>query len=80
MSLCQYSKKFDSPGACLVSQVELYEEAIDPGSTLCFACSKSSLHVENVCFLEVDLKSKVDCTSCKLNKKGIVSLRDGHKC
>ena len=31
------------------------------------------------CFFEVDLKSKVDCTSYKLNKKGNVSLRDGKK-
>ena len=29
--------------------------------------------------VEVDLKSKVDCTSYKLNKKGNVSLRDGKK-
>ena len=28
---------------------------------------------------EVDLKSKVDCTSYKLNKKGNVSLRNGKK-
>ena len=34
---------------------------------------------KNVCFVEVDLKSKVDCTSCKLNKKGNVSLRDRNK-
>ena len=28
----------------------------------------------------VSLKSKVDCTSYKLNKKGNVSFRDGKKC
>ena len=39
----------------------------------------SSQLVENLCFVEVDLKSKVDCTSYKLNKKGKVSLRDGKK-
>ena len=33
----------------------------------------------SLCFVEVDLKSKVDCTSYKLNKKGNVSLRDGNK-
>ena len=32
------------------------------------------LRMFNVCFFEVDLKSEVDCTSCKL------SLRDGHEC
>ena len=31
-------------------------------------------------FFEVDLKSEVDCASCKLNKKGNVSLRDGNEC
>ena len=30
----------------------------------------------NVCFFEVDLKSEADCTSCKLNEKGNVSLRE----
>ena len=30
--LCQYSKKFDFPGACLV--LEYARESIDPGSTL----------------------------------------------
>ena len=50
-------------------------EAIDPGSVLCLAYCESS----QLCFVEVDLKFKVDCTSCKLNKKGNVSLRDGHE-
>ena len=38
--LCQYFKKFDLPGACFVSLVD-----IDPGSTLCLAYGESSLPV-----------------------------------
>ena len=35
--------------------------------------------IVNLCFVELDLKFKVDCTSYKFNKKGNVSLRDGKK-
>ena len=70
--LFQNSKKSDFPVGCLKLpsiRVQLFASPIVNLLSL----------FKNLCFVEEDLKSKVDCTSYKLNKKGNVTLRDGKK-
>ena len=56
--------------------VQLFASPIVNLLSLCKMLVTTPSSYQSVCFVEVDLKSEVDCTSCKLNKKGNVSLRD----
>ena len=74
--LCQYSKNFDILGVSFVSLVDSGNCYDKPSIRLEHFGSAilNPLCMFNVCFFKVDLKSEVDCTSCKL------SLRDGYEC
>ena len=75
--LLKYSKKFDFPESCLVNLVDIGNCKVKPSIRVQHFASP----IVNLLslFKIFDLKSKVDCTSYKLNKKGNVSLRDGKK-